>query len=468
MTFRIRGCVSCALFAANAASAQTALEVRTEPRVELLSIVFHLSGAGVYNQDRLPSYSRDVDSTFAGFRDHAVVRRARTYEDSLGIGFDKPMEFAERLVDARTLRPIIPIDARAPEWWWPPGSAQPFLTDLRAFAHDAPVDRFFQAHATLYDTATARMRRLVDSSLDVAWFARFFGHKPTKPFVVVPGLLNGGANYGVQSRFPDGSLQFYAIIGAMKVDSAGWPVFDASYMPTIVHEFNHSFVNPVIDARRADFAAVGPAVLAAVQQQMKDMAYNDWTTVINESVVRVAVARYRMSHDGAAGGAAEVAEQRANGFLWMPALYALFGEYERDRARYPDLASFVPRLVEFWRALPPRLPALVAQYDSLRPRILATIPAAGDTAVDPSATMLTIRFDRPMRDQWMVNPLRQDSTARYPGTSGQIGFDAGHTVLTIPIRLDRGQSYALVLGRGFQSQDAGVPLARTVIRFRSR
>ncbi len=302
-----RAIASCALVAACSAGAQTSLIVRTEPRVELLSIIFHLAGANVYSQNRLPSYQRDVDSAFAAFRDHAAIRRARRYEDSLGIGFDKPMEFAERLADARVLRTIVPIDTPAPEWHWPPGSGQAFLTDLRAFVHDAPTQRFFQSHAVLYDTATRRMRRLVDTSLDVAWFARFFGHAPAKPFVVVPGLLNGGANYGVRSRFPDGSLQFNAIIGAWKIDSAGWPVFDASFMPTIVHEFNHSFVNPVIDARRADFAEVGPAVLAAVKQQMKDQAYDDWTTVINESVVRVSVARYRSSHEGPAAGMAEVA-----------------------------------------------------------------------------------------------------------------------------------------------------------------
>ncbi len=152
----------------------------------------------------------------------------------------------------------------------------------------------------------------------------------------------------------------------------------------------------------------------------------------------------------------------------MPDLYELFGAYERDRADYPDLASFVPRIVELWRTLPARLPALVAQFDSLRPRIVGTSPVDGDSAVDPSATTLTIRFDRPMRDTWALNPLRQDTTARYPATAGQIAYDAAHTVLTVPIRLAPGQAYAIVLGRAFQSQDGGIPLTRTVLRFRTR
>jgi Domain of unknown function (DUF4932)/Bacterial Ig-like domain len=461
--------LTAALAAVWAASAGAqSITVRTDDRIELLSIVFHLAGSPVYNQGRVPSYTRDVDSTFAPFRDQAAVRRARTFMDSLGINFDQPMAFALRLTDARGLHEVIPIDAARLGWHWPSGSGRVFLDDLRAFVHDAPADEFFRAHAAMYDSATRRMRRLVDSAVDVSWFGRYFGRPPANSFMVVPALLNGGANYGPAAELTNGSLQYYAIIGIDKVDSAGWPAVDTSYVPTIIHEFSHSFVNPAMARHELEFAESGPAVLAAVKQLMKDQAYADWQTVLNESIVRVSVARYRRSHNGPAAGLAEVAEQRAIGFLWMPDLYALFDAYADGRGSYPDLESFVPRIAAFWRTLPARLPALVARYDSARPGIVRIAPADGEADVDPAVTALTIQFNRPMRNGWSLNPFRSDTSDHFPvNTATQPVYDSTHTVFTVPIKLQSGQSYAIVLGRGFRSAE-GVPLPRTVIRFQTR
>jgi hypothetical protein len=442
------------------------LIVRSDPRIELMSIVYHLAGSDIYNQGRVPSYTRDVDSAFAPFRDHRAVRRARRLEDTLGLGFDRPMFFALQLADAHSLRELSPVDVAPPDvpadGWWPPAEARGFLADLRAFIHDAHTDRFFALHAALYDTAARRMRRLMDSTADLPWFSRFFGHAPAKPFVVVPALLNGGANYGPRVR-----SQFYAIIGVEEVDSAGWPRFTPQYLPTIIHEFSHSFVNPAIDRHAADFEQAGPAVLDAVRRQMKQQAYEEWRTVIYESVVRASVARYRRSHEGPAAGLAEVVDQRANGFIWMGELYDLLGDYENNRTHYPDLESFMPRLAAYWRSLPAHLPTLIAQYDSTRPRVASVNPADGSPDVDPSLATLTIRFDRPMRSHWSLNPVRDDTLAQYPTIAGKPAYDSSHTVLTVPVRLAPGHSYAIALsGLGFRSAD-GSALELTVIHFRT-
>jgi hypothetical protein len=443
-----------------------ALVVRADERVELLSIVYHLAGAEIYNLPGVAAYTRDVDTAFAPFADHAVVRRARLLQHSLGIGFEQPMVFALHLSDAHGLREAVPFHQTA-DSKWPPHQALAFLGDLRAFVRDASTDRFFSSHTALYDTAARRLGRLVDSTADPSWFVRFFGHAPAKPFVVVPALLNGGANYGPRIRLPDGE-QFYAILGVYRTDTAGWPVFGAADLPTVVHEFSHSFVNPVIGRHRREFADAGPRVLAAVLQQMKDQAYDEWATVVNESLVRVAVARYRLAHEGRAAALEEVADQRANGFVWMPELFDLFGVYEAHRSRYSDLEAFVPRIVAYWRGLPAHLPALIAQYDSARPRLISTSPADGATDVDPSVATITLRFDRPMRPGYSLSRITDDSAAKFPDIRGTIGYDSSRTVLTVPVRLEPGQSYALILtGRGFRSEE-GAALARTVLRFRVR
>jgi hypothetical protein len=39
----------------------------------------------------------------------------------------------------------------------------------------------------------------------------------------------------------------YAILGVWRVDADKQPTFDKSFLLTLVHEFAHSYVNPLVD-----------------------------------------------------------------------------------------------------------------------------------------------------------------------------------------------------------------------------
>jgi hypothetical protein len=450
-----------------------AIQVRTDSRIELLSIVFHLAGANEYNQGRVPSYVRDVDKWFRLFRDHPVIRRARLLEDSAGIGYSDPMEFALHLTNAHDLGELVPIDApdQEPEWAWRPADARAFLRDLRTFARDAQTDQFLRSHERLYATAAARLRQLVDTAGDPAWFGRFFGHSPVKPFALVPALLNGDANYGPRIRTSDGGEEFYAVVGVYLTDRTGLPAFDDRELPNIVHEFSHSFINPMVVQHLDEFGGAGPQIFAADSQEMKDQAYYTWPTVIDESLVRATVVRYRLSHEGREAADAEITDQKARGFLWIRELADLLGQYESGRSQYPDFEAFLPRVTRYLESLPARLPAMSARYDSARPRVVRTAPATGATDVRASLHEIRIWFDQPMAEEMMVDPLREDSSASFPEITGKSTLDESRTIVTLSVHLEAGHSYALVLdsryGRGFRS-DSGVPLSPVVLRFRTR
>src|SRR5438034_521921 len=78
------------------------------------------------------------------------------------------------------------------------------------------------------------------------WFDKFSGAKAAAGVIVIPGLVNGGANYGASIRVEDGREEMYAILGVSQVDSDKQPVFDKKYLPNLVHEFTHSYVNPLV------------------------------------------------------------------------------------------------------------------------------------------------------------------------------------------------------------------------------
>ena len=195
----------------------------------------------------------------------------------------------------------------------------------------------------------ARARAFVGEHADLEWFDRFFGARPGARFTVALGLLNGPLNYASRVRLGRNNKKenLYAVLGVWKTDENGEPVFDRSVLPTLVHEFCHSYVNPIVFQNEAKLAGAGKLMYPWVESEMKRQAYGNWLTVMCESVVRASVVRYVRNHDGARAAEKEAQEQVARHFRWTPQLSELLEEYEADRKRYRDFASFFPRVIGF-------------------------------------------------------------------------------------------------------------------------
>ena len=442
-----------------------------DQRVELMTIVFRLAGNAEYSQCRVPAYAQAIDTWFAPHRDHPAIRQARALRSRRSVGFDAVMNFAIHLTDAADPRERVPFDAPGSSLegrWNGAVEGRPFLDSLRAFVREARVAGFFASQQAVFDTATARLRRVLQQEVDLPWFGRYFGVPPQGSFHLVPGLCNGGGSYGPSFRDADGRTELYAIIGITQADSAGRPRISAGLGPTVVHEFNHSFVNPTLNARAADFAAAGPAVQQPVAAAMRAQAYSSWGTILNESVVRATAARYMLEHRGDSAARAEIGREHGRSFLWTGELYNLLGHYEAHRDSFPTLASFVPRLAEWWAGLAPRVAGMVADYDARRPQFLGMEPA-DSTGVDAATQVLRFRFDRPMAGGYSLN-TGPGGRATFPRVLGQ-GWDSTRTVFELRVQLEPGRTYQVNLntpsGGGFQSAE-GIAAREARIEFRSR
>ena len=137
-------------------------------------------------------------------------------------------------------------------------STSAYLELLRRFAEDTGYDGFLAQNSAILDTTEARIRSLVERDLDLDWFRDFWGVDQAQEFLLVPGLVNGRASYGVEYQPPTGPTELYAIVGVTAVDGVGLPTFDEDFALLIAHEFNHSYANALIEARkqRGGFASV--------------------------------------------------------------------------------------------------------------------------------------------------------------------------------------------------------------------
>ncbi|WP_367866679.1 DUF4932 domain-containing protein [Pedobacter sp. WC2423] len=132
-------------------------------------------------------------------------------------------------------------------------------------------------------------------------------------------------------------------------------------------QFNHSFVNHILEEDGNDklLEASGKILLDSQQIEMKRQAYEDWQSVINESVVRACVVRYLIDHQSDDQVVkAEVLEQQNKGFLWTKELVTLLGKYESSRDRYPTFKSFYPEIIAFFNQTAGNIKEIKAAYSA--------------------------------------------------------------------------------------------------------
>ena len=456
--------------------AASALTVRTDSRVELMSLIFRLAGNPEYTRGLVPSYVQGADDHFARFRDHDVVRLASRLRAERGVSFDAVMAMAIHVDNASTLGERMPFDPQPTslDARWQPADARAFLVAARSFVKESSFDEFLARHQDLYALTESRLAEVLDKHVRLEWFDAFFGGRPGADFLVVPALFNGPNCYGPRCQPPDGREELYCILGIWQVDAKGQPIFDAGITQTVIHEFCHSYANPIIDKHAEDLQVAGEKIFAGVAESMRRQAYGNWRTMMYESLVRACVVRYTLRHEGRLKAWMATRAEQARGFAWMPELVSLLGKYETDRARYPTLDAFGTEVVEFFETyaaklpdVPPEIPRGTPEPAADAPKVVSVEPAAG-AEVDASLGRIRVVFDRPMQDgSWSL----VGGGPSFPEITGKPSYDASGKVWTVNMKLQPGRSYQFMLNseqfRGFQSRE-GVPLAPLLVHFKTR
>ena len=123
------------------------------------------------------------------------------------------------------------------------------------------------------------------------------------------------------------------------------------YLSTLVHEFNHSFVNPL--AGNPQFAlameTAGNAMLTYSKEVMHKNAYSTWQNLVNESIVRAAVIIYLIDNGVAPNKIRQsVIDEMSVGFYWMPELVKCLQYYSQHRDKYSSIESYYTEIADFF------------------------------------------------------------------------------------------------------------------------
>lgn len=326
---------------------------KIDERVELLSIVFRLAGNHEYSQSLFPNYVEGIEKHFDKFKNHTLIRYVKDELQTEGIGFSSVMSMAIHITEPPNMFFVIDSFINdSLEEPWQKENAVKFLKLLNEFYADTDCETFFDNNKELYTNASRRFMKVYEN-IDLDWYQNFYGVKPKGEFRIINALGNGGANYGPKIIFPNKEEIIYAIMGTWSVDDLGIPVYDVkSYFPTLLHEFNHSFVNDLVNNNRLKLKKSGKIIFDKVKDEMNRQAYGNWKTMYDEALVRAAVIKYMKDHNFDKQTINnELNEQLNNGFLWTAELVDELERYDNNRDKYPTLESFMSDLVVFFNKI---------------------------------------------------------------------------------------------------------------------
>lgn len=336
----------------SAAIASEKVHSKVDLRVEMLSIIFRLAGNPEYNMKFAKNYVADIHAYFDSYKNEPVVNFAKELSGQKNMGFSKVMFLAVHLKFQKDQFILIKESESNLIGKWDDQDIPKFIKLLNNFYHKTKFQTFFNAHQQQYHAAINTFDQAVDA-FDQQWYLDYYGDKEVS-YSVYLGLGDGGANYGPSVTPINQKRLVYAIMGSWTFDQSGNPQFPKDiYLTYLIHEFNHSFVDHILEENMQIDALLktsGMQLLQTKKDDMKKEGYEDWHSLINESLVRASVVRYMIDHKNTEQEIEEeIQKQQTKGFTWIRNLVSLLGQYESSRQQYPTFKSFYPKLITFFK-----------------------------------------------------------------------------------------------------------------------
>ncbi len=118
----------------------------------------------------------------------------------------------------------------------------------------------------------------------------------------------------------------------------------------IIHEYTHSYINPLIVSKPDEFEELGEALLATHRAKMIQRGYNVWNVILQEYLVRAITIRFMEQNEGKRKAGKIIDYDIKRGFPEIEGLARLLNEYEENRDKYPDIESFSPQVKKYFES----------------------------------------------------------------------------------------------------------------------
>jgi Domain of unknown function (DUF4932) len=439
---------------------------KVDERIELLSIVFRLAESKEYSAEKFKLYTDKIQAHYKPYKNHELIAFIKKLRKENGIGYDAVMSMAIHL--DHKFNPLVEFTNKIPDARWGKDNAYEFVKLLNKFYKESNSKKFFKENQSLYEEVGEKFLA-VYKHLDLAWYTSFYGKGPTEKFIIVNGLGNGDGNFGPSITLPNGKREVYAIMGTWETDSLGMAKFSlGNYFPILLHEFNHSFTNYLLEKNPEPFSKSGEKIYQVVDNEMRSQAYGDWKTMLNEALVRASVIKYMKDHlftDKEIQDETNIQLNRS--FFWIEELVAELEKYDQTRNIYPTLESYLPNIIKAYDNYEKNIDSYLIEFEKRRPKIISIAEFTnGSQEVNSDMTTITINFDREMRDGYSFD--KGEKGENFLPEVVNVEFAENMRSIKLKVKLLPNKVYQFVVTNyGFKSTK-GMPIRNYEINFKTK
>lgn len=326
--------------------AADSVEIMVHPNIELLSVVLSMT---TWIETRGPpdvpyQYGEDIEDHFARFKDHDAVKLAQELTDR-GFTYDAPPGFILYFSEPPELKKLYPYSDYLINRAGGEKILDEFADALKRFALESDFTFFYEEHQDFYQLLIESVRKDFDQENLVSDLEGFFGVEQASYAIILAPYLFPSGGYGPRIK-ENGKFHCYEIVRVSEIKQ-GIPFFGSSsdiYYVSL-HEFGHSFVNPITESFRPEVAKYS-GLFTPVADIMESMAYGTWETMLNETLIRAFTCYKVYEESGTEKGRICLSREKNRGFYFIEDIFELYLDYMKNRDIYPDFRSFYPHILD--------------------------------------------------------------------------------------------------------------------------
>lgn len=260
-------------------------EILVDEKMELITTVQYLSDYFLLTRADI-NYKKDIENYFGKYKDHPVIKLNKIIQKDYFNGSAVPWYLYQfSFPDFNPISNFTYSENQIEDYEKHKDTLDLFRKELIDFYQKSNFKKFYRKHKSFYKKLIKPIKEYIFRFDMISKMENHYGENKSKyKLILCPLMHDGGFGFEVNA---EKGKEIFAFVGP-KYNSVQIPNFDTNdiLQQYIIHEFSHSFCNPVINKNFERLNNYN-CLIDRIASQMKKQGYGEnWETCLYEHLVR--------------------------------------------------------------------------------------------------------------------------------------------------------------------------------------
>ena len=330
------------------------LQISIDPRMELLTTIQLLANYPII--DRNLSYSKDIMKYFKSFSSQEAVIMTDSLFQKYGFSYDAPVSVMLYLSQPPELEQRITFTDYMIRRSGGGDNLEQYRKSIKQFAEISDFETFWNSKISLYNQILDLTIAEIGAIDLVKTLENYFNETQESYNITISPSFAGG--FGPRIPGNDGKLNIYGCLSTTDIKDDIPYLTEKGLRNYIWHEWGHSFVNPLTE-KYNDRVESTNKLYDPIEKIMSKYAYKNWSTCVNEHIIRAIHVRLLELHLGSQKAKIMLDDELGLHYIYIEPLIEKLKDFEKQRDKkgvafsefYPELLNVFDSLLEikYWK-----------------------------------------------------------------------------------------------------------------------